>query len=320
LGIQAQPRFGTDVLGEPFEYATIHQPNDYEGKVNCTLIHRKEETKNYAAVLYVHGFNDYFFQKELADQFHLHGITFYAIDLRKYGRSWLPNQKMNNVRDLAEYDSDLDTALNLIKSFGHERILLMGHSTGGLIVSLYAAKNKGKEKFDAVVCNSPFYDFNAPYLIKKLGVPHYAKKGLKNPDELVKGNISPLYGESLHKGYRGEWNYILSWKPNIPYDVNCSWIRAIHLGHQKVKEGLVIGKPILVMRADLSIYEKHWSDKLFTGDAVLSVSDIHKGYEKIQAVKYELVFHNGIHDLILSKPEVRKKVYEELFIWTEKYF
>ena len=40
-----------------------------------------------ASVLYIHGFNDYFFQRELAQKMDSAGYSFYAIDLHKYGRS-----------------------------------------------------------------------------------------------------------------------------------------------------------------------------------------------------------------------------------------
>lgn len=316
----AQNIFVSDVLGEPYESTTIEQPNDYEGKVNCTLVHLKEQTRNYAAVLYIHGFNDYFFQKEMAERFHQHGITFYALDLRKYGRSLLPNQKMNNVRSLDEYDADIDTALKIIKSLGHTRILLAGHSTGGLVVSLYAAKNKGKENFDAVFCNSPFYDYNVPFLLRKIGVPLFSAIGKKHPNKLAPDGIPGQYGMSLHKQFYGEWEYNLTWKPNSPPAVNFGWLRAIHQGHLKAKAGLEIGKPFLMMRSDKSIYEKKWNDNYFTGDAVLNVKDMQKVFAKIIAVKIELVVPNAMHDIILSKKAVREKAYEELFIWTEKYF
>jgi len=39
------------------------------------------------AVLYVHGFTDYFFQTGLADFFAARGLRFYALDLRKCGRA-----------------------------------------------------------------------------------------------------------------------------------------------------------------------------------------------------------------------------------------
>ena len=87
------------------------------------------------AILYVHGYNDYFFQRELGDSVNARGYNFYALDLRKYGRSLRPHQDAFFCKDLGEYFADIDTALATIRSEGNERIWLMGHSTGGLITS-----------------------------------------------------------------------------------------------------------------------------------------------------------------------------------------
>ncbi|MEG8036484.1 hypothetical protein QP157_14580 [Sphingomonas sp. LR61] len=45
-----------------------------------------------ADVLYVHGWSDYFFQREMAEHLEALGARFFALDLRKYGRSLLPHQ------------------------------------------------------------------------------------------------------------------------------------------------------------------------------------------------------------------------------------
>ena len=66
------------------------------------------------AVLHVHGFADYFFQTGLAEWWDARGYDFYAVDLRKYGRSWLPHQTPTYVDDLATYAEDLDAALAVI--------------------------------------------------------------------------------------------------------------------------------------------------------------------------------------------------------------
>ena len=64
-----------------------------EGEVVATLVHRpavrppRSRTKVRQAVLHVHGFADYFFQTEFADWWAERGYDFYALDLRKYGRS-----------------------------------------------------------------------------------------------------------------------------------------------------------------------------------------------------------------------------------------
>ena len=92
-----------DVLGLPFEQLVLPQLPDYEGAVQSTLIRLRPSTHGTKAVLYLHGFNDYFFQEEMARRYQEHGYRFYAIDLRKYGRSLLPYQLPNNVRDLREY-------------------------------------------------------------------------------------------------------------------------------------------------------------------------------------------------------------------------
>ena len=56
---------------------------------------------------------DYFFQTEMAEQFNAQGY-FYALDLRKYGRSKLPHQIFYNVLDLNEYDAEITQALEII--------------------------------------------------------------------------------------------------------------------------------------------------------------------------------------------------------------
>src|SRR6266498_4180257 len=128
------PGVETDILGSPYERETLDLGSDDEGAVVATLIRRRADTPTRRAVLYVHGFIDYFFQTHLADFFVARGWDFYAVDLRKYGRSLLPHQTPNFCRDLADYYPELDEAVRLIRDRdGHDTVLLKGHSTGGLI-------------------------------------------------------------------------------------------------------------------------------------------------------------------------------------------
>ena len=85
-----------------FQMITIAQSDDYEGKVTCTLVRKLADKKSNKAVLYIHGYSDYFFQEEYAEQFTKRGINFYALDLRKYGRSYLPHQVIYKKRSLEE--------------------------------------------------------------------------------------------------------------------------------------------------------------------------------------------------------------------------
>ena len=77
-----------DILGAGYEQATLDLPNDYEGQVVATLVRKKAAEPTKKAVLYIHGFIDYFFQTEMAERFNEQGFDFYALDLRKYGRSY----------------------------------------------------------------------------------------------------------------------------------------------------------------------------------------------------------------------------------------
>lgn len=311
--------YQADVLDAGFESQTIAQPDDYEGKVTCTLIRKRTLEKPAKAVLYIHGFNDYFFQREMAEQFIARGYQFYALDLRKYGRSWLPNQKLNNVRDLHEYTADIDTALALIRQETGAPVLLAGHSTGGLIVTLYAAEHQQNPKFNAIFLNSPFFDMHMPWLIESLGVPLVSGMGKKHPDKILKGGLTQWYGLSLHKDAKGEWDYKLAWKPHAVPPVNAGWLRAVHKAQQTIQRGVTIRQAVLVMHSNASIRAKSWTDRLFEADAVLNYRDIHRYAKKIEGPCTIISIDKGMHDLVLSRPEVRTSVYSQLFDWLRNF-
>ena len=83
----------TDVLGAPYVARTLALRPDSEGEVVATLVHRAADgPPTGRAVLHVHGFADYFFHKQVADFWCNRGYDFYALDLRKHGRSLLSHQ------------------------------------------------------------------------------------------------------------------------------------------------------------------------------------------------------------------------------------
>lgn len=151
--------WNADILGNGYEKTTLVMQNDYSGKVVSTVVRKRVKELSNKAVLYIHGYNDYFFQKEMGDTFVNHGYNFYAVDLRKYGRSILRHQRLFEVRNLNEYFADIDSALNVIKADGNIDIVLMGHSTGGLISSYYIEESRGvNQPIRALILNSPFLD------------------------------------------------------------------------------------------------------------------------------------------------------------------
>jgi alpha-beta hydrolase superfamily lysophospholipase len=308
-----------DILGDGFEQLTLQMPDDYEGEVVVTVVRSLPDLETSRAVLYVHGYNDYFFQKEMAERFNERDYAFYAVDLRKYGRSWREHQRRTNVRDLHEYFADIDTALAVISESGYGPVLLSGHSTGGLTAALYADERSGSGSFSALYLNSPFFEFNSGFFMRRIAIPVVSWLGRSNPDREIGGGEPSLYGRSIHKSMDGEWDFDTQWKTLESEPVTYGWLRAIRKGHQQVRDGLSISVPVLVMHSDRTIDESEWSDEFFKGDAVLNVDHIRDRAAEIKSPDLRILsIEGGLHDLVLSRQPVREEVYQRLFEWLEE--
>lgn len=306
-----------DILKDQFEVQTLKLRDDYEGMVTATLIRRLPESKSNKAVLYIHGFNDYFFQTEMACRFNDHGFNFYAIDLRKYGRSFLPHQKFNDIRNLKDYYEEILQSLDIIRSEGNKETLLFGHSTGGLIVTLFAKDHTDSKLFDGLILNSPFYEFNLAKRVKKL-LPIVSFAGRFIPKVTIPGGFSEEYGKSIHKSYRGEWDYIQDWKPNLAPKINLGWLRAIHKAQNELRKAFYISKPILLLHSAESVADIKDMEQVSSRDAILNINDIERIAHNIKGDVEILSVKGGLHDLILSGAEVRNNVYNMIFDWIKR--
>ncbi|KUG06732.1 alpha/beta hydrolase [Solirubrum puertoriconensis] len=308
-----------DVL-EGFEQLFIEQLADYEGPVRCTLVRpQAPPPATGRAVLYVHGFSDYFFQQELAEQWQQHGFRFYALDLRKYGRSLLPHQRANNVRHLGEYFADLDAALSQLQAEGARTIVLNAHSTGGLIAALYADGGTRRAAVAALVLNSPFLEMNQPWLLRRVALPVITRLGAVAPNFSLPARLPWGYGQSLHRQHHGEWDYNLIWKPIEVFPVNFGWLRAIRQGHTRVARGLQVQQPMLVLHSARTVRRYHpFSDEYFGADGVLNVQHIRTLAPRLGPQVTVCAIEGGMHDLVLSRPEVRAEVYRVMFGWVQQ--
>lgn len=314
---QSAPQYQADILGEGYEQATLNFPDDYEGKVTATLIRKKASQSTNKAVLYIHGFIDYFFQTEMAEQFNQHGFDFYALDLRKYGRSILPHQKYYNMRDIAEYDAEITQALEIIGAEGHDSVLLCGHSTGGLTTTLYVAHHPNHPLIKALWVNSPFYDFNMNPIKRAVGVPSLSRLAQKFPNLQFPSELNKWYAASLHKDLKGEWDFNLDWKKSSYPKVRISFIRAIYEAQKEIHQGVRVDVPVLVMHSHQTKNPRKWGKDAQSSDVILDVKDIQKYAKKIQGDVTIREIPNGLHDLVLSEKIVRDSVYQQLFSWLE---
>lgn len=303
-----------DILKDGFQRFIIDLKDDYEGKAIATLIRRLPTSSSEKAVLYIHGFNDYFFQSEMAHQFNNNGFNFYAIDLRKYGRSYLPHQKFNDIRNLKDYYEEISAAIDIIHEEGNKELIPFGHSTGGLILTLFAKDYFDSNRFDGLILNSPFYEFNQSKFIKLL-IPFISFIGRFIPGATIPGGFSEEYGKSIHKSYFGEWEYKLEWKPNLAPKINLGWLRAIHKGQKELKKTFHISKPVLVMHSAKSANNPEDINQIHDSDAILKVKDIERISHNIKGVVKTVSIKGGLHDLLLSRKVVRENVYSVIFDW-----
>lgn len=304
-----------DICNSEFKTIKLPLKDDWQGEVNATLIYRlsKSDNKSKKAVLYIHGFIDYFFHWEMADFFNELGFDFFAIDLRKYGRSLMQHQKPNIINSLSDYYEELDLAVNIIRDdFEINNILLKGHSTGGLIASLYAQDRANLIKM--LILNSPFFQFNAPFWKRQLMLPFIKLMKIISP-EMGLNSLTEVYPKSLHKDYYGEWDFNLKWKPIENFPAFIMWLNAIRNGQKRAQEGLSLEMPILVLYSDKSFKKSNYDAAANISDAVLDVKHIAKYAKGMGSFVDEIEISDGMHDLVLSLKPVREKVYSELKNW-----
>ncbi|AEI10866.1 alpha/beta hydrolase [Cellulomonas gilvus] len=312
-----------DVLGSGFQARTLALADDDEGEVVTTLVRYRPPAgtalRPARALLYVHGWSDYFFQTGLAEHWHARGVAFYAVDLRKYGRSLREHQTPGYVDDLTTYDEDLDAALGVIRDeLGpHARVMLMGHSTGGLVVSLWAARHPGA--VSGMILNSPWLELQGSGLLRNLSTPAVAQLARFQPKAPLP-NIDPgYYARTVGAATGGEWTYDERWRPTPSFPVRAGWLRAVMTGHTLVARGLRIDAPVLMLASARTLISPWWSEQMRSADVVLDVELLARRAVQLGPVVTVVRIPDGVHDLTLSAPPVRARFYAELDRWTAAY-
>ena len=335
-----------DVLGDEFEQLTLPLGSDAEGEVVATLVRALPAPADPPAsgwerfvrrfrrlpdaapldgvdVLYVHGWSDYFFQKRLARFWTSRGARFYALDLRKYGRSLRDGQTAGYVARLATYDEDIDAALAAIRgqsvagadvAASARRLVLLGHSTGGLVLSLWASRNPGFA--DAVILNSPWLEFQLAPLRAAIApvVELQARlRPLNAAPQIDLGFYARAQTEVADPDDPLEFDR--AWRPAHSMAVHAGWLHAVLAGHRAVADGLSIDTPVCVLLSARSALPTRWSDELTTADTVLVVDDIARAALKLgSSVTVERI-DGALHDVFISRKRARDEAYARLDRW-----
>jgi alpha-beta hydrolase superfamily lysophospholipase len=315
-GVDGTPDEVVDVLGERWVARTLRLRDDAEAKRSgvppvATLVHRAaspDRPRHRRAVLYLHGFVDYFFHPHVAEALEAAGWELYALDLRDYGRSIREGRRANHVTELATYAEEIDAAVALLRA-EHDEVALLGHSTGGLVAALWADARPGR--VDAVVLNSPWLDLRGNWFERTVLTRVLGPVGRLAPNVVV-GRTAPHYGRALHRDTGGEWTYDLAWKPHEGFPARASFARTILQGHARVARGLHIEAPVLVLTSDASGPDDREHDALISTDSVLEVAHMAARAPLLGDDVTLVVVPGGAHDLALSPAPARERYLEEV--------
>ncbi|RZU61372.1 alpha/beta hydrolase [Zhihengliuella halotolerans] len=330
-----------DILGRGFAYTNLHHGRDPEADdagvdgdadlVSTLLRYRPEHDffefprwpfarrRPRTAVLYLHGWSDYFYNVEVAEFWEGLGARFYALDLRRYGRSLRPWQTPGFTSDLAEYDDDLESALRVIRAdLGDvERIILAGHSTGGLIASLWVDRNPSR--VDALVLNSPWLETQGSWVVRLAAAGIVDRVARRRPKALVPLPDVDYYWQSLSNQAYGQWDLHPLWRPRFAFPIRAGWMAAVLEGHARVAAGLDIRVPVLVLTSDHTVITTRFTPEHLEGDAVIEVDVTRQRALRLGLEVTVVAVPDATHDLFASKPVPRAAAYAAIRRWATGY-
>jgi alpha-beta hydrolase superfamily lysophospholipase len=336
-------RWVPDVLGAGFQARTLPLHDDDEGEVAATLVRHVPADDPGAlpgtpssptfAVLYLHGWNDYFYQRELARRWSADGGAFYALDMRKYGRSLRAHQTRGFMESLTVYDEDIHAALKVVRAelgVGTD-LVLMGHSTGGLTAALWAHRHPGALR--ALVLNSPWLELQGSAILRGVAQPIIGRLAKLQPKAVLPTSDLGFYQRTL-SGWTDEDGplpdgaaqdpFYTGWAPDprwriVGAPIRAGWLAAVLAGHQQVAGGLEISCPVLVLTSGRTLITPRWSPHMREADTVLDVEQIRRRALQLGPLVTVAQFEGAIHDVTLSAHDVRERVYVELRRWSRAY-
>ncbi|GAB24658.1 hypothetical protein GOPIP_070_01370 [Gordonia polyisoprenivorans NBRC 16320 = JCM 10675] len=321
------PEWQPDRFLDRYEVATIAlrpDPDD-EDPITATLVRRPaaERHAEHGAVLYIHGFTDYFFHEPLADHFANLGYAFHAIDLRKCGRSLESHHTPHYATDLRVYDEELNAAIDLIVAeLGADTPIIVGaHSTGGLIAAMWLDRLRRNDsarhrRIAGLMLNSPWLDLQGEALLRTYPVSMLIKAvAAVRPKTVIPQELSAAYGESLHDSANGEWSYDLERKPMGGFPVTFGFLNAVRTAQRRLHHGIDVGVPALVLRSDKTHFSRSYSTAIDAADAVLDVTQIAAWSGSLGNRVTTIPITDARHDVFLSVAHSREQAYREVDTW-----
>jgi alpha-beta hydrolase superfamily lysophospholipase len=315
-----------DILGDDFEACAFETAGPGGVARTATLVRhvprRAAEPGPARAVLFLHGWSDYFFNTELAEFWTRSGFQFFALDMHNHGRSLRPDTPGGYVADLADYDAEISAAIGIIGSLRQAgtpapAVTLMGHSTGGLIAALWASRHPGVAS--QLVLNSPWLEMHGSPAVRRATRTLLGPLAWLRPESVIRLPERGFYWRSISSSAEGEWALNDAFRPPRAFPVRAGWLSAVLAGQARVARGLNLDIPVLVLISGASANGMVWKESMRSTDAVLDVNMIAlRSLGLGRTVTLERI-DGALHDVFLSAPRVRKDAYARLARWIRAY-
>ncbi|MGM9470667.1 alpha/beta hydrolase [Pseudarthrobacter sp. YS3] len=335
-----------DILGEGFEAWTFQASGADRVQRTATLVRFRAGERSVEqpgagvdvaraprrTVLFLHGWSDYFFNVDLAEFWTRNGFEFYALDMHNHGRSLRPDSPGGYVANLADYDAEIEHAIELIRADAHHiepagqsvpasdepmSLTLMGHSTGGLVAALWVSRHP--DTVSQLVLNSPWLEMHGSSLVRRAASTMVGPVARFRPEAVLRLPERGFYWRTISSSAEGEWALDDRFRPPMAFPLRAGWLSAVLSGHAKVARGLAINIPILVLLSRGSANGPFWTEEMRRTDAVLDVNIIAlRALTLGRTVTVERI-EGALHDVFLSPARIRADAYSRLSRWLRAY-
>jgi len=276
---------------------TKHETFDFAGMEGLNIFCQSwlPTTKPRAALLIAHGYAEHSGRYQHVAE-HLAGLGYavYALDHRGHGRS---DGVRADVTRFEDYLVDLKMFLEIVKKQQPGcRVFLMGHSMGGAIVTLFAARDgadfdglitsgagikAGGNTSPLIVQLSKILAFLAPRLPV---VPLEAEAVSRDPEVVARYRSDPL-------------NYLGKIRARMG-------VHLLGLTDLIVPELPAITLPVLILQG--------------TADRLVDPAGSQMIYDRVSSTDKTLHFYEGLYHEILNEPE-KDQVFADVVTWLEAH-
>lgn len=216
--------------------------------------------------------------------------------------------------DVKPYDKDFHATLIEYPYGSSPRAVAHEPNPRGIILYAHGYNDYFfQEELAALVLNSPFLDYKNSWFVRNVAFPVFSDIALLLPDVPAPKQEAPKYNISLLKSEKGEWEFNRELKSDEWPQQYFGYLRATTRGIKWIHAGMQIKAPVLMMRSGCTVNTVKWDDDYMRCDCMLDVNLLEKWAPKLGPDVTTVTITDGMHDLFLSRKDVRDNAYRTMF-------